>query len=79
MDQILDDDDHKHSVTNSQRTLMAQTIASLSEFQKEIQEDNWKYEGHTTNNIRSGSSKSHGGSHNHAAVTTTTSVSEHLL
>jgi hypothetical protein len=79
MDQILDDEDHKHSVTNSQRTLMAQTISSLSGLKKEIQKDNWKYEGQTTNNNRSGTSNSHGGIHSHAAATTTTSVSEHLL
>jgi hypothetical protein len=80
MDQILDDEDHKHSVTNSQRTLMAQTLSSLSALQKDIiQKDNWKYEGQTTNNNRSGTSNSHGGIHNHAAATTATSVSEHLL
>jgi hypothetical protein len=77
MDQILDDEDHKHSVTSSQRTLTTLTIASLSGLQKEIQADNWKYEGQ--NNINSSSSNSRG-SHGHAIVTTTTtSVSEHLL
>jgi hypothetical protein len=80
MDQILDDEEHKHSVTNSQRSLMAQKLSSLSAMQKDmIQKDNWKYEGQTTNNNRSGTSNSHGGIHNHAAATTTTSVSEHLL
>jgi hypothetical protein len=80
MDQILDDEDHKHSVTNSQRTLMAQTLSSLSALQKDIiQKDNWKYEVQTTNNNRSGTSNSHGGIHSHAAATTATSVSEHLL
>jgi hypothetical protein len=80
MDQILDDEDHKHSVTSSQRILMAQTLSSLSALQKGVlQKDNWKYEGQTTNNNRSGTSNSHGGIYNHAAATTATSVSEHLL
>jgi hypothetical protein len=77
MDQILDDEDHKHSVTSSQRTLTTLTIASLSGLQKEIQADNWKYEGQ---NIINSSSSNSRGSHGHAIVTTTTtSVSEHLL
>jgi hypothetical protein len=53
MDQILDDEDHKHSVTSSQRTLTTLTIASLSGLQKEIQADNWKYEGQNNINRKS--------------------------